>query len=87
MAEKHGREPEYSRVPKGFIECVEKILAGLPTKCGIDWLTFCRYRLTLLTIPGNVRKRLDEEEVLGSAGAKEAIVRVDDELAWKMMED
>ncbi len=80
-----GRPQKYSPVPGALIQCVEGVFAELPLKRKMVWSTFYRHRLPLLSIPENVRKQLDEKEVLSSASAKEAIVKVKDELARKTM--
>jgi DNA modification methylase len=80
-----GRPPKYPNVSPSLVEHVEKIFGELPENRRMIWSTFFKHQYRLLSLPENKRKQLDEKEVVGSSRAKEAIVRVDDELARKMM--
>jgi DNA modification methylase len=80
-----GRPQKHATVPETLTECVEKVFAQLPVKRAIDWSTFYKHKLPLLSIPVDVREQLDKKQVVGSSSAKEAIARVENELARKMM--
>ena len=80
-----GHPRKHLNVESVLIEGVERIFSELPESRKMTWITFYRHQYRLLSLPENKRKQLDEKEVVGSSRAKEAIVRVDDELARKMM--
>ncbi len=80
-----GRPQKHPDVSPSLVEHVEKVFSELPESRKITWITFYRHQYRLLSVPENKRKQLDEKEIVGSSRAKEAIVRVDDELARKMM--
>ena len=83
-----GRPQQYPLpVPRSVVKVVKDVFSELPEKRGMNWVTFLRHRVPLLEMPNDIRKALDEREIVGSARAKEAIAKVQDELARKMMID
>lgn len=82
-----GRPRRSTKIPSSIVNAVQSVFAELPESRRMHWTTFLRHRVPLLELADDVRDSLDRREVRGSSRAKEAVARVQDELARKMMID